>query len=132
MALRRPTRSPLAGIAALLGGSGVALGAFGAHALRGVLDERALGLWQTAVQYQVWHALALLFVAGLLHRDSTTLRRIAAALLLTGTLLFCASLFALALGAPRPVGLITPLGGIAMISGWLALAWSLLAPPPPT
>lgn len=126
MSAPRPFRSLFAGIAALLGASGVALGAFGAHALQAVLDERARGLWQTAVQYQFWHALALLFIAILLQRDPTLLRRIAAGLMLAGVLIFSGSLFALALGAPRPVGMITPIGGAAMIAAWLALAWSFL------
>lgn len=109
--------------ASLIGALAVAFGAFGAHALRDVLDERALVTWHTAVDYQFWHALALLAV-GVLARDrATKVLRIAAIAFLVGIVLFCGSLYALALGAPRMIGVITPFGGIAFIVGWLVLAW---------
>jgi uncharacterized membrane protein YgdD (TMEM256/DUF423 family) len=109
-------------MASLTGALAVALGAFGAHALRGVLDERALVIWHTAVDYQFWHALAL-FGVGVFARDrATTASRCAAIAFVVGIALFCGSLYALALGAPRFLGAITPLGGIAFITGWLALA----------
>jgi len=108
--------------AALMGGVAVALGAFGAHALRGSLGEQALATWHTAVDYQFWHALAL-FGAGLLARGGTSAAlRIAAIAFGAGTGLFCGSLYLLALGAQRALGAITPLGGVALIVGWLALA----------
>lgn len=98
------------------------LGAFGAHALRGTLDEHALGIWHTAVEYQFWHALALLAV-GIIERDHlTTALRWAALALFAGVILFCASLYLLALGAPGAIGAITPIGGALFIVGWLALA----------
>lgn len=108
--------------AALSGATAVALGALGAHALRGILDDRSLSIWHTAVEYQFGHALVLLAV-GLLARErvSVSLRCSAFAFSL-GSVLFCASLYALALGAPRWIGAVTPLGGIAFIVGWLALA----------
>ncbi|MEP7044041.1 MAG: DUF423 domain-containing protein [Dokdonella sp.] len=112
---------------AIAGAVAVALGAFGAHALRSALDERALATWHTAVDYQFWHALALLAV-GLLTRatstgeSSTRASKIAAVAFVVGIALFCGSLYALALGAPHIVGVITPLGGVALIAGWLALA----------
>lgn len=118
--------------AALLGATAVALGAFGAHALRGTLDEHALGVWRTAVDYQFWHALALLGV-GVRARDHTTVAlRCAAIAFVVGAVLFCGSLYALALGAPGFVGAITPFGGVALIVGWLALAvhaWKTSAAP---
>ncbi|MEO6689170.1 MAG: DUF423 domain-containing protein [Dokdonella sp.] len=108
--------------AAISGAIAVALGAFGAHALRGVIDERALSIWHTAVEYQFWHALALLAV-GLLARERTTaVLRCSAFAFVIGSVLFCASLYALSLGAVRWVGAITPLGGVAFIVGWLAIA----------
>ena len=118
--MRLSRGSLLAG--ALFGAFAVALGAFGAHALRGVLDERALGIWHTAVDYQFWHALALLGVGVLARSRADTMLRWAAIAFVIGVLAFCGSLYALALGAPRPVGAITPLGGAAFIIGWLALA----------
>jgi uncharacterized membrane protein YgdD (TMEM256/DUF423 family) len=114
-------------IAAVAGALAVTLGAFGAHALRGVLDDAALQVWRTAVDYQFWHALALLLVATQLREMRYA--RAAAVLFCAGIALFCGSLYALALGAPRLVGAITPLGGIAFIAGWLALAWGCLRDP---
>jgi uncharacterized membrane protein YgdD (TMEM256/DUF423 family) len=106
---------------AILGAVAVALGAFGAHALRNVLDPAAIAIWHTAVEYQFWHALALLATAALArHRDDRPLH-VAAFAFIAGVVVFCASLYALALGAPRWIGAITPLGGVAFIVGWLAL-----------
>jgi uncharacterized membrane protein YgdD (TMEM256/DUF423 family) len=107
--------------ATLAGASSVALGAFGAHALRDMLDERSLAAWRTAVDYQLWHALALL-ATGLLARDRpSSPLRVAVVAFALGIVLFCGSLYALALGAPRALGAVTPLGGIAFIAGWIAL-----------
>jgi uncharacterized membrane protein YgdD (TMEM256/DUF423 family) len=108
--------------AAMFGAVAVALGAFGAQALHGVLDEQALGVWHTAVDYQFRHALALLAVGLLARGHATRAARCAAAAFATGIVLFCGSLYALALGAPHLVGAITPLGGIAFLIGWIALA----------
>ena len=105
---------------AVLGALGVVLGAFGAHALHGTLDEAALRLWHTAVEYQLWHATALLFVS--LALPPSRLRTAGAMAFAVGIVLFSGSLYALALGAPRIVGAITPFGGIALIAGWLAAA----------
>lgn len=107
------------GLAALLGGTAVALGAFAAHALAG--DARAARLVETAARYQMWHALALLAVAALRLQAPFALYA-----WLAGTMLFSGSLYALALGAPGWIGLVTPLGGMALIAGWIALllaAW---------
>ena len=108
--------------ASLFGASAVALGAFGAHALRGVIDERTLDIWHTAVEYQFWHALALLAVGMLARTHATTALRGAALALFAGIVLFCGSLYLLALGAPHGIGAITPIGGVLLIVGWLALA----------
>lgn len=117
----RQTVSPAAGLlAGCAGASAVILGAFGAHALRGVLDERGAELWHTAVNYHVWHALALCLALCFL--DAPQRRRAIVAFGL-GIVLFSGSLYALALGAPRWFGAITPLGGVAFIAGWLLLGW---------
>ena len=108
---------------ALAGASAVLLGAFGAHALRGVLDARVAAIWHTAMDYQLWHALALALAVGLGRGRSG-----AGGDLLAfgwGIVLFSGSLYALALGAPRWVGLITPFGGLAFIVGWIALGCPL-------
>jgi uncharacterized membrane protein YgdD (TMEM256/DUF423 family) len=109
-------------IGALSGASAVALGAFGAHALRAMLDERALATWHTAVEYQFWHALALLAVGLLVRERISTTLRFSAVAFIVGSVLFCGSLYALALGAPRWIGVITPIGGVAFMAGWVALA----------
>ena len=109
-------------IAALLGAAAVLLGAFGAHALRDTLDERALAIWHTAVEYQFWHVLAAVAVALLARDGASTCLRIAAIAFVAGIVLFCGSLYALALGGPRVVGVITPFGGVAFVVGWIALA----------
>ena len=112
----------LLAIVALLGAAAVLLGAFGAHALRDTLDERALALWHTAVEYQFWHVLAAVAVALVARDGASTCLRIAAIAFVAGIVLFCGSLYALALGGPRIVGVITPFGGVAFVVGWIALA----------
>ena len=104
---------------ALLAAAGVALGAFGAHALQGDLSPAAAGWWQTAVQYQMWHAVALVALgAAPLHRIA-----LPAAMLGAGALIFSGSLYLMALTELRALGMVTPVGGLLMILGWLLLAW---------
>ena len=113
-------RSPdakLLGAGALLAGLGVALGAFGAHGLRDSLSPAALGWWQTAVDFQMWHAIALVALAAV----DLPGRRLAAAMLGAGVLIFSGTLYAMALTDARWLGAVTPLGGSLMILGWLAL-----------
>lgn len=105
--------------AAVAGASAVLSGALGAHALHAQLSASMLDVWHTAVRFQFWHALALAICACSTRR--TLARQFAAILFALGIVLFCGSLYALALGAPRAVGVITPLGGIALVGGWIAL-----------
>jgi uncharacterized membrane protein YgdD (TMEM256/DUF423 family) len=111
-------------VAALLGASGVAFGAGGAHALRPLMAPEYVPTFETGVRYHLLHAVALLALA--LGGEG---RRIAlpAALLALGTLLFSGSLYALALGGPRGLGIVTPFGGVALLLGWLALLRLALA-----
>jgi uncharacterized membrane protein YgdD (TMEM256/DUF423 family) len=104
---------------ALLAGFAVALGAFGAHGLRHMIDAERLGWWQTGVQYQAWHGLALVALAA------APLDRVKrpAWLLGAGATIFSFSLYAMALTGWRWLGAVTPLGGLAMIAGWGVLAW---------
>ena len=110
-----------------------ACGAFGAHALRSQLPPERLQLWDTAVRYHFFQALGLLAVALTLRLidDGTGVPRAAAALraaavlLAAGVVLFSGSLYALALGAPRVLGVLTPLGGLAWIAAWLLFAWGV-------
>jgi uncharacterized membrane protein YgdD (TMEM256/DUF423 family) len=104
---------------------GVMLGAFGAHALKARLPADMLGVWQTAVQYQFWHALGLVAVGILmLQWSQQKLLLWSGALMLAGILLFSGSLYALCLTGVRGLGAITPLGGVAFILAWAALAWA--------
>lgn len=105
-----------------LAGLGVVLGAFGAHALKARLGAEALGWWQTAVQYQMWHALAVLAL-GLSKMPAS---RPSAWLLGGGASVFSGTLYAMALGAPRWLGAVTPIGGLLMIAGWALLAFRTL------
>ena len=115
--------------ASIAGASAVMLGAFGAHALQSTLTTSALVTWHTAVDYQFWHALALLGVAALARNgagvgaesSSDGAARVATWAFAIGVVLFCGSLYALALGAPRTVGVVTPFGGVALIVGWIAV-----------
>jgi uncharacterized membrane protein YgdD (TMEM256/DUF423 family) len=111
-------------VAALALAAAVALGAFGAHALKGQLSTEMLSIYQTAVQYHFWHALGLLGVGMLMTRspDGPALAGIAW-LLISGLLLFSGSLYLLALTGATWLGAVTPLGGLAFIAAWLWLAW---------
>ncbi|MDR3385666.1 MAG: DUF423 domain-containing protein [Rudaea sp.] len=111
--------------AACLGAAAVAFGAFGAHALRGHVDDAALQVWHTAVEYQFWHALALLAVAGFAPASGARWWRTGGIAFIAGTAMFSGSLYALALGAPRWIGVITPFGGVALIGGWIGLGIAL-------
>jgi len=112
-------------LTAITGALAVAFGAFGAHALRETLDAAQLGTWQTAVSYLFWHVLAALFAARYAETAPSRPALLAATLFLAGSFVFSSTLFAIALGAPRWLGAITPLGGTALIAGWLALAWAV-------
>ena len=103
----------------------VVLGAFGAHALRGRLDPRALELWGTAAQYLMYGSLGLLAV-GLAVRGGLPAAARAGWALAAGTAIFGGTVAALALGGPRWLGAVTPVGGTLMIAGFLLLAWAAL------
>ncbi|MEQ8484758.1 MAG: DUF423 domain-containing protein [Pseudomonadales bacterium] len=116
----------LLALASLFGATGVALGALGAHALRGALGADAGAVWQTATLYHLLHAVALLVVALTALRAGTAGLRTSALHLAgwafaAGIVLFCGSLYLLALDGPRWLGPVTPVGGVAFIAGWLAL-----------
>lgn len=108
-------------IGASLAGLSVAAGAFGAHALKDKVDARGLEIWQTASEYQMSHALALLFVGWLSTRVESTAVMVAGVAFVVGTLVFSGSLYALALSGVRWLGAITPIGGVAFLVGWVAV-----------
>lgn len=116
-------------IAAFSGMLAVALGAFAAHALRSQLNERFYDIWQTAVQYQMFHTLALLAVGIMLGRQNHRGLRLAAWLFSGGMLLFCGSLYMLAFTGITTLGMITPLGGGLFLAGWLMLALAVFRAP---
>lgn len=109
--------------AGILGLTGVALGALGAHALKVTLLERGMTqAWETAARYHLFHAVAVLGVAAWQRAagsGSTGPMRWATRLWCAGTLLFSGSLYWLALGGPRWLGPVTPLGGLALMAGWV-------------
>jgi uncharacterized membrane protein YgdD (TMEM256/DUF423 family) len=101
----------------------VALGAFGAHALKARLSADTLDIWRTGVTYHAWHALALIAVGLLLlHVPDNAPLRFAAWLFVAGIVLFAGSLYALALGGPRGFAVATPFGGLAFIAAWIVFA----------
>jgi uncharacterized membrane protein YgdD (TMEM256/DUF423 family) len=116
----RWTRPLWTSLAAISGFIAVAAGAFAAH---GIADPKAQELLRTGSLYQLTHALAVLACAALSGAGMPR-ARFAPAWFLAGSLLFCGSLYALALGAPRIVGLVTPFGGLAFLVGWAVLAWA--------
>ena len=112
--------------AALLLLIAVAAGAFGAHALRGVLAPELFAAFQTGVQYHLVHALGALVVALLWLQWPQSARLLSAvcALLIAGIVLFSGSLYALAITGVRGFGIVTPFGGVAWLGAWLLLAYA--------
>ena len=106
-------------ISAAFGFVAVALGAFGAHGLHDLLEKNArLATWETAVLYHLTHAAVMLIIATL-----RPLRVVAWWLMFTGILIFSGSLYALALANVKWLGAITPVGGLCLLAGWLALVF---------
>lgn len=103
---------------------GVAAGAFGAHGLRARLAPEMLVVWETAVRYQLVHALALLATAWALTRWPGRPAELAGWLFVAGTLLFSGSLYALSVSGQRWLGAVTPFGGLAFLAGWASLIWA--------
>ena len=97
----------------------VGLGAFGAHALASRLSPSDLDTFEVAVRYQMYHALALLVLVLALERWPGVLGTWAGWMFIAGTLIFSGSLYVLVLTGPRWLGAVTPLGGLALIGGWL-------------
>jgi len=110
-------------IGGVLGALGVAAGAFGAHGLKAQLSPEMFAVFETGVRYHLIHALALLAVAWAATRWSSPAVHSAGWLFVVGVLLFSGSLYALSLTGIRGLGAITPIGGVALIVGWLLLAW---------
>jgi len=111
-------------VAAIAGFIAVALGAFGAHALESGFDDKQIGWWETATLYLLVHAaLATALSAGAGARYG-----MAALVLVAGAAIFAGTLYAMALGAPRWLGAVTPIGGVTLLLGWTLIAWTALKP----
>lgn len=109
-----------AGVAGFLG---VALGAFGAHALKTRLPPDMLAIFETGVRYQMYHVFALVAAAWAWARWPVRVFTAAGILFVVGILVFSGSLYLLAFTGVRALGAVTPLGGLAFLAGWLCLAW---------
>jgi uncharacterized membrane protein YgdD (TMEM256/DUF423 family) len=111
---------------AISGFLGVGAGAFGAHGLRARLTPELLSVFETAVRYQMYHALALIAASWVASRWPGTLAGASGWLFVAGTVVFSGSLYALALSGMRWLGAVTPLGGVCFLAGWLCLAAAAL------
>ena len=110
-------------LGSILALSAVLFGAFGAHALRETLSAHdSIQTWETAVRYQMWHALALILLSMI--SLAQPIPKMTGACFAVGTLLFSGSLYGLALDGPKWLGPVTPLGGLCLLIGWLLLAYS--------
>lgn len=112
-------------IGALAGGLGVLAGAFGAHALEGTVSPDRLDTFKTAVEYQIYHGLALLFLGFVRLSESGGMFDWAGGLFIAGIVLFSGSLYILVLTDTGWWGAVTPIGGTAFILGWAALLWAV-------
>ena len=113
-------------LSGVFGFSAVALGAFGAHGLKTLFKDTAdveqrLAWWQTAAQYHLIHALAIALAAHLASKTGATSASVAGYCFAGGILLFSGSLYAMTLSGIRVLGAVTPLGGLSLLAGWMAL-----------
>ena len=114
-------------IASISGALAVALGAFGAHALKSQLEASdRLGTYQTAVQYHFYHTIVLLIIGVTMYKVQNNWLNYSAYSMIAGILLFSGSLYVLCLTGIKWLGAITPLGGLFFIGGWLLLLASIL------
>lgn len=102
----------------------VAAGAFGAHVLAKRLDPKMLATFETAARYEMYHALALIAVGLLLLKAPSTAGHVAGWAFVVGSAIFCGSLYILVFSGLRWLGAVTPVGGVAFLVGWGALAWA--------
>ena len=112
-------------LGALMMALSVAFGAFGAHALKNVLDEHMTKVYQTAIQYQFYHSLGMFAVAFVAYINDDKKVRIAGYIMLASTAIFCGSLYAMTITELKWLGAITPIGGVGFIISWLMLILGL-------
>lgn len=111
-------------LAAVSGFLAVAMGAFGAHGLKAVLDAAMLSAYQTGAHYHLVHSVVLLATAIWMERHPLKATRISAACFLLGMLLFSGSLYVMAITNVKALGMVTPIGGVFLLAGWSSLAWA--------
>jgi len=111
----------------ILAGIAVAAGAFGAHMLKGVLDAPMLAVYDTATRYQMSHAIGMVLVGLAVRFYGDAKLATAGWMFAAGIVLFCGSLYGIALLGMKWLGPVTPLGGLAFITGWGMLAWRIWA-----
>lgn len=113
------------GLGAAYGFLAVALGAFGAHALKARLSTEMLAIWRTGVEYHFYHALALLLLGVIARQTPSPLLNASGYCFALGILLFSGSLYALALSEVRILGAVTPFGGLLFLAGWVLLGYAV-------
>lgn len=123
--IRKTASSQFLLMGSIFAGLAVAAGAFGAHFLKGILDAPMLAAFETAVRYQMYHALGLCIVSWAIERHPDARFAVVGWLFTVGILLFAGSLYGVSLSGVRWLGALTPLGGAAFIAGWGFLAWGL-------
>ena len=116
-------------LAALLLALATVIGALAAHVLKSRLPAAQYEMLQTALQYQSVHALGLMAIGLLCERSAARALQVAGWLMFCGVMLFSGSLYLLLAGAPRPIGVLTPIGGLALLAGWCAVALALSGKP---
>lgn len=102
----------------------VGTGAFGAHGLKARVAPDMLAVWETASRYQMYHAVGLIAASWIWSRWPSGAATASGWLFVAGTVIFSGSLYAMTLSGARALGAITPIGGLAFIAGWIALAWA--------
>jgi uncharacterized membrane protein YgdD (TMEM256/DUF423 family) len=111
--------------AAVAGFAGVGFGAFAGHALKARLSPEMLAVFETGVRYQMYHAFAILAAAWALSRWPRRAFAVGGWLFVAGIVMFSGSLYALALSGVRSLGMLTPVGGLAFLAGWVCLIWGV-------
>jgi uncharacterized membrane protein YgdD (TMEM256/DUF423 family) len=111
-------------IGALSAFIGVAAGAFGAHGLKGRISPEMLSVFEVGARYQMYHAFALIIAAWVQTKWPSSLVTIGGWFFVIGTIFFSGSLYLMSVTGARWLGAITPLGGLAFLSGWVCIAWS--------
>lgn len=114
------------GVAGVLLAVGIVVGALAAHALQRVLEPRQIDSLHTAVNYQLFNALGLLAIGLLMREDPAASLRAVAWLLVAGIVCFSGGIYLMLGGAPRPLGFVTPVGGVLLIGAWALFAFSML------